>query len=76
MTPHMQKTLSEHPNVGPPLTWVTEGQKVWAPKDDEHYMLCVVTCAAGFNARVWSGKHDLEVWRDVRDCFAYQETVH
>lgn len=72
----MNHTLESHPNVGESLKWVSEGQKVWAPKTDGHYILCVVTCAAGDHARLQNEKHGFEGWREVRDCFAFRETVH
>lgn len=68
--------MEKHPNVGRCLKWVSDGQKVWAPKTDGHYILCVVTCAAGHHARVRNERYDFEQWRDVRECFEFKETVH
>lgn len=65
-------TISTDPRVGPALSWVSEGQKVWAPRHDGHYILCTVAVAAGDHARLTNPRFEFEAWRPVRDCFAFR----
>lgn len=68
--------VPDHPNIGPSLTWVSEGQKVWAPLANRSLLLCEVVCAAGHHARLRNERHGFDRWYDIHDCFEFKETVH
>ena len=58
---------TDDPRVGRGLSWVSEGQMVWAPDLKGNAVLCVVTVAAGLHARVRCDRHGVDGWREVHD---------
>jgi hypothetical protein len=58
--------------VGNSLHWVSEGQKVWAPRSDGKFVLCRVAVAAGVDARVVNEPHGFDAWRSVYDLWEYR----
>lgn len=78
------KALQDHPNVGPPLSWVSEGTKAWVLIEvtnihgvtHHRWILAECVCAAGRHGRFKSEHHHYEKWHDISDCFAYVPTLH
>jgi hypothetical protein len=65
--------IERHPRVGSPLRWVSEGQLIWAQREDGAFLVCKVMVAAGHHARVEAAslKYDFAGWCDIRNCFEF-----
>lgn len=57
----------EYPKGFSRCEFVNVGMSVWAPCGDGRAIRCVVTTAAGTQARVENGKCEFSGWFDVHD---------
>lgn len=61
------------PRVGRPLSWVSDGQKLWFPYNEKQYAIGIVVMAAGRTCRVQNHNLKHSDWYSVSECYEYIE---